>query len=242
MANYSDQFFTQAAEILAQVARESGEAIQQAAAATAEAIVNDGLLILFGSGHSALVARDAVERAGGLLPAMAIHDVAEGDGERLEGMAAVIANRYPLEAGSVLVVISNSGINPVPIEMVMLGKEKGLTTVALTALSHSRAVNSRHSSGRKLYEVADIVIDTHGIRGDAIVQVPGVPYRTGGASTLVGCAIVQAITVQTAALLAERGHTVPIIVSDNVPESDEQDYTLRRRYLPRLVRYQIPPR
>lgn len=238
MTSYMDSYFAVAIERLQTLARESGDAVHRAAQAVADAIANDRDFLLFGSGHSALIARDATGRAGGLLPALHIEDVAEGDAERLEGMAKVILGRYDLRAGSVIVIISNSGINAVPIDMAMLAKAAGLTVIAITSLAHSQSVQSRHSSGKKLYEVADIVIDTHGIPGDAAVELPG-GLKGGALSTLLGSAIVQALTVQAAALLAERGLEPPVLISANVPGGDEHNRALVERYWPRLVKHKI---
>lgn len=242
MSTYSEQFFLLALKLIETVNRDSALAIEQTAEAIAEAIVNGHQLFLFGSGHSALVARDGAGRAGGLVPASVIDDVIEGDAERVEGIARIIASRYDLDAGSVLIVISNSGINAVPIEMAQLGKDLGLTVVAITSLPHSQSVETRHSSGKKLYQVADIVIDTHGERGDALLPVPNSEYRTGALSTMIGCAIVQAITVETVKRISDKGHTAPILVSANVPEGREHNHALLKHYRQRLARFQLPLR
>jgi uncharacterized phosphosugar-binding protein len=239
MTSYIDQYFSLAAALLQTLARDSAPAIRRAAQAVADAIAGDKDFLLFGSGHSALIARDAAGRAGGLIPALQIEDVADGDAERLEGMAKVILARYDLRPGSVLVVISNSGINAVPVEMALLARDAGLTVVAVTSLAHSQSVRSRHSSGRKLYEVAGIVIDTHNVPGDAALELPGGALKSGAMSTLLGSAIIQALTVQAAALLAERGIEPPVFVSANVPGGDEHNRALAGRYWPRLVKHQL---
>ncbi|MGJ3240339.1 MAG: sugar isomerase domain-containing protein [Anaerolineae bacterium] len=242
MTDHSTQFLEFAIQTLERVKTESDGAIREAAQAIADAISNEQLLFLFGSGHSALVARDGAGRAGGLVPAVLIEDVIEGDAERIEGMARIIVGRFALDEGGVLIVISNSGINAVPIEMAMLGKEKGLKVVAITSLTHSKSVETRHSSGKKLYDVADIVIDTHGARGDSALDVPNHTYRTGATSTMVGCAIIQAMTAQAVAIMAESGKTPPILVSANVPEGTEHNRALLKKYQTRLARYQLPLR
>ncbi len=239
MDNYVEQYFSFVIGLLGTVAADSGAAIRQGAEAVANAIQHDGMLLLFGSGHSALIARDAAYRAGGLAPAMAIEDVAEGDAERLEGLAKYIAARYELRAGSVIAIISNSGINAVPIEMAMLCKAAGLTVIAITSLAHSKSVASRHSSGKKLYELADIVIDTHSALGDAAIQLPGHALKSGATSTVVGSAVLQAMTVQAAALLIERGLEPPIWVSANLPDGDAHNDKMLARYRPHLMRYQM---
>lgn len=240
MKDYVEQYFSQAANLLHQVQRESGSAIHAAASAIADALENDRDVLLYGSGHSTLIAQDAAGRAGGLVPFLALEDVAHGDAERLEGVAQVIASRYELRSGSVMIVISNSGINPVPIEMTLLSQAAGLTVIAITALAHSKSVESRHSSGKKLYELADIVIDNHGVPGDALIELPGGKFKSGATSTMVGTAIVQAITVQAAALLSERGIEPPLFISANLPQGDAHNRRLIARYRSRLVRHQIP--
>jgi uncharacterized phosphosugar-binding protein len=239
MDNYVDQYLTFAIDLLQRIARDSGAAIRQAAEAVANAIEHDGMFYLFGSGHSALAAKDSAYRAGGLAPALAIDDVAEGDAERVEGLAKYILSRYDLRPNSVIAIISNSGINPTPIETALLTKQMGLSVVVITSLVHSQSVASRHSSGKKLYEVADIVIDTHGAAGDAAIQLPGSELKSGATSTVAGSAILQAITVQAAALLVERGLEAPIWVSANVPGGDTHNNRLLERYRPRLARYQM---
>jgi uncharacterized phosphosugar-binding protein len=239
MENYFEKYFSVATERLNMVARESGAAIAQAAEAIATAIQNDGMFYLYGSGHSALTAKDAAYRAGGLAPVLTIEDVADGDAERVEGLAQYILARYDLRAGSAIAIISNSGINPTPIEVAMLTKQLGLTVIVITSLSHSQSVASRHSSGKKLYELGDIVIDTHGFPGDAAVQLPQSQIKSGALSTVIGAAIVQAITVQTAALLFERGVKPPVWISANVPGGDENNNVLLEKYRPRMARYQM---
>jgi len=239
MADYIAQYFAVALERLQTLARDSSADILRAAQAVAEAIASDRDFLLYGSGHSALIAHDAAGRAGGLIPALHIEDAAEGDAERLEGMAKVILGRYELRPGSVIVIVSNSGINAVPIEMAMLCKAAGLTVIAITSLAHSQSVPARHASGRKLYELADIVIDTHAVPGDAAVELPGSSIRSGATSTLLGSAIIQALTVQAAALLAERGISPPVFVSANLPQGDAHNREQLARYWPRLVRHPI---
>ncbi len=239
MTDFVDIYLARAADNITAIARESAPAIHQAALAVAESIAAGGMMVLFGSGHSALIAKDAAYRAGGLAPVLAMDDAADGDMERLEGVAKYLVSRYELRAGSVLIVISNSGINPVPVEMAIIGKSGGMQVVAITSVAHGRSMISRHSSGKKLYDVADIVIDTHGVPGDAAIELPDFDYKIGALSTLAGSAIVQALTVQTAALLAEKGIEPPVWVSANVEGGDAHNNALLERYRPFIARYQM---
>ncbi len=239
MVNFVENYLANVIVLLQTIERESQVAIHAAAAAVADAIQSGGLLVMFGSGHSALIAKDAAYRAGGLAPVLAVDDVADGDAERVEGVAKYLISRYELRPGSVLAVISNSGINPVPIEMAMIGQKGGLKVVAITSLAHSNSMPSRHSSGKRLADVADIVVDTHGAPGDASIEIPGSHHKIGATSTIAGSAIMQAITVQTAALLLERGIEPPVWVSANLQGGDAHNNALLERYRPYLARYQM---
>lgn len=239
MKNYISEYLQFCTELFGKLERESGASIMQASELIADAIQQDGEWLLFGSGHSALVAHEAAGRAGGLAPAVSIEDVADGDAERLEGMAHLILGRYDLRPGSVLTVISHSGINAVPVEAAMIGRAAGMKVIVITAVSHSKSVPARHSSGKKLYELGDVVIDTQGVIGDAAIELPD-GLRSGATSTVVGTAIIQALTLQTAGILAERGVPPPVVISSNIPGGDEHNQQLMARYRPRMVRYQVP--
>ncbi len=239
MTDYVRHYLDGLSDLINALATESAVSIQNASQAVASAVERGGTFILFGSGHSGLIAKDAAYRAGGLAPVLAIDDIADGDIERVEGVAKYIISRYELHPASVMAIISNSGINPVPIEMAMVAKAGGLTVIAITSVTHSQSFASRHSSGKKLYELADIVIDTHVVPGDASIELPAFSYKVGAMSTVAGSAIVQAITVGASALLADKGIDPPVWVSANVPDGDQHNNDLLQRYRPFLARYQM---
>jgi uncharacterized phosphosugar-binding protein len=222
------------------IALDSVDSIEAAAQAIADCLARDQAFYLFGSGHSALIAREAFWRAGGLAPAVPIPDPMAGDAERIPGFGATLLGHYNLQGGEVLIVISNSGINPLPIEIALEGKTRGLTIIALTSVDHSSSVSSRHSSGKKLMEIADIVIDTHGITGDAAVDLPGSELKVGATSTVVGAAIIEAITSRAAEIMHERGLEPPVLISANTPAGDAHNRALADRYRKLLVRYEVP--
>lgn len=239
MTDFVSTYFDYAMRKMQEVLDQSGDAIRQASQAVADAIADDKDFLTFGSGHSELVAKEVMWRAGGFAPAMAIQDHTGGDAERIEGVAQLILGHYILRAGSVMVVISNSGINPVPIEAVMVAKKAGLTVVVITSVAHSKSVPSRHSSGKKLYDVGDIVIDTCTPRGDIGIPIPNTNLESGSTSTMIGVAIIDAITVQAAALLAEQGIEPPLLMSANVPEGDAHNLKLKQKYMPRMSRFPV---
>jgi uncharacterized phosphosugar-binding protein len=204
-----------------------------------EAILANHLFYSFGSGHSRFIAGELYFRAGGLAPVMTIHDPSLGSAERLEGYAYTFIENYPIERGDLVLVISNSGINPLPIEIAQWATTQGATVIALTNLTQSQKARSRHSSGKKLYECADYVLDNCGSEGDAGVAIPGYSFKVGPTSTLSGVALLNAIVTQTAFNLAKTGHTPPVLISANVPEGDVHNQSMIDTYWPRLTSFPL---
>lgn len=220
--------------MLDQVEKQEMEAINRAGIEAGKSIADGKVIHIFGSGHSDLIATDCFMRAGGLACINKITDQTFGRAERLEGYGRVLVEKYDFQPGEVIIIISNSGRNPVPIEVAMYAREKGLKVVAITSMNHSKAVKSRHSSGKKLYEVADIVIDNHGEVGDACIELDGVSGKTGATSTVIGCTILNMILVKAAQTCNELGKEVPIIISQNLDGTDEHNKNLWRKYKTRL--------
>jgi len=234
-------YYSLAAAQLEEVFTSQKEGMIRLAELWADAIEGDHMLYSFGSGHSRFIAGELYWRAGGLAAALSIDDPALGAAERVEGYAETFMKMYELEAGDLLVVISNSGINPVPLEVALYAKEYGVTVIALTNLTHSSKAESRHSSGKKLFEVADLVIDTGGQRGDAVVPLEGVDWRVGPTSTMISVALLNAVVAQTAQNLLERGITPPALISANVAEGDEHNEQVGERYWRRLTHFPRKP-
>jgi uncharacterized phosphosugar-binding protein len=242
-----EAYFDAAHGALDKVAREQGDAIRRAGAAVADALTAGNILHIFGAGHSHLLAEEAFYRAGGLAAINPILDrrlmffdgvLASTRAEREPGYAADILEREDVRSGDAAIVVSNSGRNVVPIEMAMALQTRGVSVIAITSRGHSRATSSRHSSGRKLYEIADIVIDTAIPAGDAVVVLPGTSIRMGPLSTLVGAAIIHSVCIEAAAGLLERGTAPPVLASANLDTTSEADlertlaaYANRIRYL-----------
>lgn len=203
----------------------------------AQSIIADKLVYTFGSGHSRYIAGEVYWRAGGLASVMMIEDPTNGDAERVENYAETFMKAYNIQPGDMLFVISNSGINPVPIGVARYGKEAGATVIAVTNLEHSQQGTSRDASGKKLYEVADIILNTMGVRGDAVVGLPGVDWKVGPTSTIVSVSMLNAIVAQTATNLMEQGITPPVLISANVPEGDEHNQALSDKYWQRLAQF-----
>ena len=232
-----DQYGEVLQRVLREIFSDERDAIERTAQLAARSIASGGVLHVFGTGHSHLIALEAYGRAGGLAAVNAILDFGltpfnrgrDGTLERLHGYADIVVETEDLRQGEVAIVVSNSGINAVPIEFALACKARGLTTVALTNLNHSRASDSRHVSGSKLYEVADIVIDTHGVAGDAAVDLDGT-RSIGPTSTVAAAAVVNAITARIAQLLVEQGEPSPVLVSQNLPGMEDHNRALMDHY------------
>ena len=219
--------------------RERGN-IDKAAAVLARAIEEGGLVHCFGPGHSAMIAKEITTRAGGLVPVNQILDFGGGISERLPGYAETLLTpydaQYELRRGEALIVISNSGINALPVEMAVLARDRGLGTIALTNVEQSRAAASRHPSGKRLFEVSDVVLDTHAVPGDAAVELPGTAQRTGATSTIAGAFLVNLLMLRTLEVLQDHDYEPPILVSQNLPGADARNESLFRKYRSRIRR------
>jgi len=211
-------------------------AIEEAAEALTGAIVGGQAIFAFGASHSFMLAEEMVYRTGGLMLVNPIFPhgmnlsvrptTLTSQLERVEGLGATLLRGNPVRAGDALIIASTSGRNAVAIDMALAAREIGVTVIAITALEYSRQVESRHSSGRKLYELSDIVIDNCSPLGDAAVQVEGFAQAVGPLSSVLGCAVVNAIAAQVVANLVARGVTPPVFVSANMPGGDEHNARL----------------
>ncbi len=234
------EFMTRTAELLERLATTQREPIERAGQAFADAAATGRDIWAFGTGHSHMIAEELYFRAGGwarvravLEPSMMLHEGVEKSSlmERLPGLAEVLLSVHPVAAGDVVIVVSNSGINAVPVEFAAGARARGATVVAITSLAHSATQESRVSSGRKLHEEADIVIDNCGVPGDAIVPVPGSPVSAASTSTVAGAFIVEASVAEAVAAYARAGLEPPILASNNVAGAAEHNQKLRTRLL-----------
>lgn len=233
------EFFSCAESLLRKVSSTQATAISEAAHAIALSLLAGGVWHVFGTGHSHVIAEELYFRAGGLAPVNAIlypslmqHEgpVSSSRLERTPGLAKTILDAQDIRPGEVLTIVSNSGRNAVPVEMAILAREKGLTTVAITSLAQSKAAPLGQGQTRKLYEVCDLVIDNGGNAGDAALEVPNAGVWVSATSTLVGVAIVEQIVFEVACLFQEHGVDPPVFKSANLPGGDEWNQRLIERY------------
>ncbi len=221
-------------DVLRRVRDANRHSIRAAASLIAETVSADRIIHVFGSGHSQLVALELTDRAGSLAGVDVIFDPSHGLAEALEGYAGTLLQNHAMEEGDCQIVISSSGRNAAPIEMALIARQLGLAVIAVTAVEFSRSVTSRHSSGQRLLDVADVVLDTCGASGDAALCIEGVPTAVGPTSTVVGAALLNAVFVEAVAELVRRGVEPPVYLSGNVDGSDAHNTALVDRYRGRI--------
>jgi uncharacterized phosphosugar-binding protein len=242
-------FAALAADAIAAVASSQAPAVAAAAEAMAGCVADGGVLQAFGTGHSEAFAMEIAGRAGGLIPSnrLSLRDAvaaagaatdpqAEGKIERDPALAEYIYALAPgVQPQDVFLIASNSGGNGSIVEFARLVKEKGHPVIAVTSLAHTTQVTSRHPSGLRLFEVADIVLDNGAPYGDAVLPLPG-GGAACGLSSITAALLAQMMVAETLARLVGRGVTPPVYLSANIPEGDAHNDALEARYAGRLRR------
>lgn len=232
-----------ARRLLGEVAASQAAAVARAADWIHESLAGDGVWHVFGTGHSHLAAEELYFRAGGLAPVNAILFPAlmQHEGpltstrmERLTGLAAILLDRADILPGEVLTIVSNSGRNAVPVELATLARDRGIRTIALTALAHAHAAPPDPRLGFRLDEVCDLVINNGGVPGDAALSLPGTDLAAGPTSSLVNIALLQEIAHAVCLRFIARGEQPPVFRSANLPGGDAWNAQLVARYQARI--------
>jgi len=227
-------------QVLDEVMSTQINAMREAAELISGATLSGNNVFAFGCSHAGLVTLELYYRTGGMATINPVRapglnlDVdpatMTSQMERLEGYGRVIIDALPLSAGDVIIIHSVSGRNTVTVDAAIRAREKGATVIALTNLNTSRTVSSRHPSGKNLYEVADLVIDNRGARGDASLTIPGVPEKAAPTSTAIGAAILNAIVAQSIHNVVAAGGIPPVFVSANLDEGDSHNARMLEQY------------
>lgn len=239
------QFFDAAIGLLERVRDEEAAHIGEAGRAIADAVAAGNKLFAFGAGHSSLPAQDVVYRAGGLalmnflaVPGTTGIDIMPatlGSAlERVDGLAGAVLDSSPASDGDVLVIISLSGRNALPVEMAMNARAIGLKVIGVTSVAYATETKSRHVSGTFLKDHCDIVLDSKITVGDAELTLEGIDAPFAPASTVVTSAIMQAVMAAAAGELVERGVEPPMLRSGNVDGGHEWNGRVMQEYGDRI--------
>jgi len=203
-------------------------AIQQAADWFAATILAGRMVHLFGSGHSRILVEEMWPRYGsfpGFNPlvelSLSFHNLVVGSNgqrqamflENVSGLAERILRNFDLAPEDSALVVSSSGCNLVPIEMAALFQQRGVKVVALISKRHAEACTSKHPSGKKLADFADLILDTGAPAGDAMVTIPGLPTPVSPGSTIGGCLLINAIKAEVAARLTRAGRPPKVLTA-----------------------------
>lgn len=223
------EYYSSIKEQLEQQFNQEGKNIEKAAKYCAESVMNDRLIHVFGCGHSQMFAMEIFYRAGGLvqvnpllIPHMALFPKAKLSTlqERIEGFSPTYLSLENTDEKDTMIIVSISGRNAAVVDMALAAKEKGMKVIGLTSLAFSDSVTSRHSSGKKLKDVSDVIIDIKCISGDACLQDERMEPRFSGTSTVLGMAIIEALIAQTIGICLDNGYTPPVYVSSNLDKGD----------------------
>ncbi|GAA4150149.1 sugar isomerase domain-containing protein [Phytohabitans flavus] len=231
-------------ELVAKVGTGQADGVKSAASLITTALERGGVVQAFGSGHSEALAMEIAGRAGGLVPTsrIALRDIVLYGGqpqavledpglERDPGVARQLYDLAPVDPRDVFVIASNSGVNGVVVELALLVKERGHGLIAVTSLEHSGRVTPLHPSGKRLCDIADVVLDNGAPYGD--VALPG---QIGAVSSVTAAVLAQMVVAEVVARLVEAGQTPPIYLSANIPGGHEHNQLLEARYAGRIRR------
>jgi uncharacterized phosphosugar-binding protein len=216
----SSAFFDETMSLLQELKRTQLGVIQRAAELCADRIACGGLVFLFGNGHSRMMCEEMTPRQGCFAGFVALVETALSNHaaivganglraplylENYEGYAEQILNSFHFGRNDAFIVISTSGIRPVVVEMAMGARERGLPVIAVVSKAHCEEAKPAHSSGKKLTDCADLVIDNLCPPGDCVLELEGLEWRTGPVSTISGAMIINMIRCATAESMLQRG-------------------------------------
>jgi uncharacterized phosphosugar-binding protein len=243
--NTAIRYFDQTLSILNHIRETQMDNLERAAQICADSIGSGGLVFLFGAGHSRMMCEEMTPRQGCFVGWVALVELALSNHasivganglraplylEKYEGYAEEILKGFNFGQHDAFIVISTSGIRPVVVEMAMGAKQRGLPVIALCSRSHCEQSPPAHSSGKKLTDVADVILDNGCPPGDCVIELEGMDWRTGPASTVSGAMIINMLRCRVAELLRERGYQPVLLPSHQFIGASSAQQQLERFY------------
>ena len=229
-----NKYFEVIEDLLKEVEEKQKDNITAAANLVADAIMNGGILQAYGSGHSLAAAIEITGRAGGLIPSKCIKEPSLGAYETIEGVGEKFCTKWDVKKEDVVVLISNSGRNPLPIEFAIHCKKVGASLIVVTALESSKQLSCKHSAGKNLWEYADVVLDNCVQFGDSSIEIPGLPVKVCGTSSVSAAVMENAMILEAIEIMLAKGYTPPVFMSQNVDGGAEFNERLTAQYFDRL--------
>ncbi len=235
------EFTEKVKEIIDIVYKEEQVNIKKAASLIFDSIKDGGILHVFATGHSHMLAEEMFYRAGGLVaidpvlrPFLMQHEgaISSTKFERLPGIAKIVFDGLDRKERDPFIVVSNSGINAVPIEFAAIARENNHKVIVITSVESSKNLKSRTVDNKHLYECGDIVIDNHVPHGDGIVETK---YGNVGAVSSIVCSyIAQSLVLEIINLFIQNNITPPIYMSANIEGGDEHNKKIYEEYKQRV--------
>lgn len=232
-------YFQSITDILNKILNTQKDKLSKASEMVSEVIKNDGIIYIFGCGHSHLIGLDCFYRAGGLVNVSAMLDTdlmlhngaaKSSKMEKMSGIAESIFERYCITDKDLLIVVSTSGKNAVPVEMAEVASQKGINNIAVV----SSAYFADKKNSPMLYETASMYIDNCVPHGDAVIDISGAETKMGSVSTAASSFILQTILMEGADIAGKDGASLPVYMSGNVEGGAEFNKKLINEYMPRI--------
>lgn len=231
-----DKYFDIVKSQLCEIQNDEVENIDKASDIMSETLQNDGLIYVFGSGHSQMFSLEMFYRAGGLVPVnpMLQASVAMYTGtitseyERLENIGDKIFDKSGMTSKDTLIIVSHSGRNSMPIDLAIAAKKAGVKIITIVSKNFMEGITSRHKSGKFVKDFADVIIDNHCMLGDATIQIDGMKSKVAGTSSILSISILESLVAETVKKCVDNGYYPPVWVSGNVDEGDKMN---RENYL-----------
>lgn len=238
-------YYEKTSALLRQLKDTQMPAIEAAAKICTESIANGGLVFLFGAGHSRMMCEEITPRQGGFVGFYALVELAISNHasivgtnglrgplflEKYEGYAEEILQGFKFGPHDAFILISTSGIRPLIVEMGLGAKKRGMPVIGVVSKPHCENSTPAHSSGKKLIDVADVVLDNHCPPGDCIIELEGLEWRTGPTSTVTGGMLMNMLRVEVAEQLLARGVKPELLPSHQFVGNVSADEQLERFY------------
>lgn len=245
MTDLTAQFLNEVQSRLTKLAQPNAD-IDKAVELCADALEAGGVMQAFGTGHSEAFAMEIAGRAGGLIATNRIalrvlvlrggrpaSDLGAAEFERDPAIGENLLALFPIDKRDIFLIASNSGVNGSILGVALAAKARGHKVIAVTSLEHTNKVTPKHPSGKRLSEVADVVIDNLAPFGDSTMQLEG-GIGIGAVSSITAAFIAQRITFGVAETIRQRGKTPPVFLSANIPGGDEHNRALQDLYGARI--------
>lgn len=234
-------YFNKIQNLLKIVEKEDKTNIEKATDLVVKANMNKNSIYVFGASHAGILAQELYYRAGGMITINAIFGrevmldrqpiTFTSNMERLDGYGTQIGKTINFKPNDILILHSVSGRNPVIIDLALYARKKGVKIIGLTNLKYSQSVTSRHPSGKRLFELSDVVLDNHGDIGDASCDIQNTQQKVGPTSTVIGATILNEIVVEASRRLVSEYHLdAPVFYSANLDGGDAKNQKLVNEY------------